>query len=35
VVIDDLHIGRSRLGPPEADPEALIDADAVLASSIA
>jgi len=32
VVVDDLHIFCTGIGPAEADPPLLIDSDAVLAS---
>ena len=34
VVVDDLDVGRSGVGPGEADPPLLVDADAVLPGSV-
>jgi len=34
VVIDNLDVARVSLGPPEADPPLVVDADAVLSASI-
>lgn len=35
VVVDYLHVLRTRVGPPERDPLLLIDADRVLARQVA
>jgi len=35
VVVDDLNVSGSGIGPAEAEPPLLVDADAVLPSSIA
>jgi hypothetical protein len=34
VVVDDLDLLRARLGPDEADPPLVVDADAVLTGTI-
>ena len=34
VVVDDLHLRRTIVGPTEADPELVIDSEAVLTSPI-
>jgi hypothetical protein len=35
MVVHDLHVRRSVTGPSEADPELVVDTDAVLALSVA
>jgi hypothetical protein len=35
IMVRDLHIGRSRIGPSKADAPFVIDADAVLSRSVA
>jgi hypothetical protein len=34
VVVDDFHVRRTVVGPTEADPELVVDPDAVLAFPI-
>lgn len=34
VVVDDLDVGRSGVGPGEADPPLLVDPDAVLPGAV-
>lgn len=35
MVIDDLHVGHALVGPHEAQPPLVVDADAVLALAVA
>jgi hypothetical protein len=35
MIVDDLHVFGSRIGPPEHDPPLIIDADRVLTRQIA